>query len=659
MMPTFLRVAVLSTIGLVPIAHGSELEWRVADSDRFSLFDGLQGECLDVAISSLESMPEAASPASIEDWHLSMVGDGEGVVSPFGKPECAAAQISWDADTQRYRRASVHRESIRVRIWSERRGACVFEAADRRIEAPCREGVVVPIPASGADAALVDVPESATRIVPEELVILGLGDSYGSGEGNPDRPTRWDPAKDVAAGNQTWLLEPERYQLPEGDPIWLDQLCHRSFWSHQTFTAMQVARTRPKARVVFLHYACSGAEIFDGLLLPQSAPPGTPQDLHCSRSITVGPREEPVSRRPDAGCEVRSAQLVAAAEDLCPSPAFSHPAEFPLGPVSKYHFAQARRHGGNMLLPDCPTSSKRPDLVLLSIGGNDTGFAQVAAWAVLPNESYSPATNWLFGALFLRNQRVCPKAFMDAGRCKSASAEKLITKLPRWLETTSDAIAVTFGVDKQQVIHSSYPDPVRKKRPPDGSPFLVSCPDDGLPEHYCGEPRGAPNPTNEWNTARLAGGSFFHGFTSDWQIRVTHSEACVLQTNVVEPLRDAILSAPTGFRVVDGIRDSFIGRGFCAGTPGPHTRTHQPGVEVASDDVFGAFQPHHWRAYAPMERLVRTTNDSYLTQTSSRHAGAMNGALHPTALGQAVMAEHVIPLAQDALARSPSADQAR
>lgn len=685
-----LHVALLSTMAIAPLAHGAELKWRVANSDRFSLYDGLEGECLEGAISSLESMPDVASQQSIEAWHLAMVGDGDNAMSPLGDPKCANEHISWDPKAQRYRRASVHRKSIRVHLWADRNGACTFEASDRRLEAPCRRGVVVPVPASGGHASLVGEPETATRIVPDEVVILGFGDSYASGEGNPDRPTQWDPSKDVASGDQRWLLKPERYQRPNGDPIWLDELCHRSFWSHQTVTAMHVAKTRPQSRVVFLHYACSGAEVLDGLLYPQAAPPGRHNSLNCEPSVTRGPHGRTFGRRPDEGCGVRSPQVVAAAEDLCSGSVSAGGASF-VTKLPEYRAEHARRHGEAIHVPACSPTSKKPDLVLLSIGGNDTGFAQVAAWAVLPSYTKKrdknflyKAKNALFGYFVLSEARTCPEGFMDAGRCKDASAADLVAQLPGLLKTTSDVIASAFEVSPEVVVQTSYPDPVRKKKLPISSPLYGRCPGKGaafyrLPKYYCGEPAGrTANPGNEWNTARLLRGHFGHKATKGWHFRVTYSEACVLQQTVVEPLRDAIRSAPTGFAVADGIRDAFVGRGFCAGTPNRHTRKHQPGVReaivtkyvcssptsdscdhVSRRQTLPDFQPHDWRAFAPMERLVRTTNDSYLTQSSGTHEGAMNGALHPTALGQAVMAEYVIPLAQDVLARSPSPSQAR
>ena len=50
---------------------------------------------------------------------------------------------------------------------------------------------------------------------------------------------------------------------------WLSTACHRSLYSYQTRVALQLALEDEHRAVTFLGYACSGAEILDGLLLPE------------------------------------------------------------------------------------------------------------------------------------------------------------------------------------------------------------------------------------------------------------------------------------------------------------------------------------------------------------------------------------------------------
>jgi hypothetical protein len=77
-----------------------------------------------------------------------------------------------------------------------------------------------------------------------DVVIVAFGDSYVSGEGNPDKARIFDPDDD-------------EYAPPE----WTDYQCHRSRHSW----AMRAARAfeGPGTTVTFLNYACSGAKAND------------------------------------------------------------------------------------------------------------------------------------------------------------------------------------------------------------------------------------------------------------------------------------------------------------------------------------------------------------------------------------------------------------
>lgn len=96
-------------------------------------------------------------------------------------------------------------------------------------------------------------PETARVAVEDELVVA-LGDSVASGEGNPQGPDRW-----------------------------LDVPCHRSAAAGFEVTARRLADTNPHRSITFVSLACSGAEIQAGLLHgyrgvdPQGGPSYLPQ----------------------------------------------------------------------------------------------------------------------------------------------------------------------------------------------------------------------------------------------------------------------------------------------------------------------------------------------------------------------------------------------
>ena len=85
---------------------------------------------------------------------------------------------------------------------------------------------------------------SAQRtFVVQDWLIVGLGDSNGSGEGAPDVPRQG--------------ARPER---------WQNRQCHRSANSYQAQSARAIERQDPRTSVTFVHLACSGAKISVGLL---------------------------------------------------------------------------------------------------------------------------------------------------------------------------------------------------------------------------------------------------------------------------------------------------------------------------------------------------------------------------------------------------------
>jgi PKD repeat protein len=76
------------------------------------------------------------------------------------------------------------------------------------------------------------------RIAVKDLLLVSIGDSLGSGEGNPDN----------------------------AQPTWEDKRCHRSASAYSAKAALDIETADPHTSVTFLHLACSGAEIVEGLI---------------------------------------------------------------------------------------------------------------------------------------------------------------------------------------------------------------------------------------------------------------------------------------------------------------------------------------------------------------------------------------------------------
>jgi lysophospholipase L1-like esterase len=136
------------------------------------------------------------------------------------------------------------------------------------------------------------------RIVLRDFLVVSLGDSAASGQGNPDipgRPAGFDPDihwYDVLIpGALTYKLSKAAYkwardqilqdklQLARGGgyrinmdplPVWLEPLAQRSLRSSHAFAAKTCEDTTKGTLVTFLGFGRTGAEIDDGLIGPRT-----------------------------------------------------------------------------------------------------------------------------------------------------------------------------------------------------------------------------------------------------------------------------------------------------------------------------------------------------------------------------------------------------
>ncbi len=87
------------------------------------------------------------------------------------------------------------------------------------------------------------------QVTVQDWLVVSIGDSVASGEGNPDHPGKLLPGKRFRAR-------------------WESSRCHRSSKAGPAQAALQLEEANPQTTVTFVHLACSGAEIGKGLLRP-------------------------------------------------------------------------------------------------------------------------------------------------------------------------------------------------------------------------------------------------------------------------------------------------------------------------------------------------------------------------------------------------------
>jgi hypothetical protein len=448
------------------------------------------------------------------------------------------------------------------------------------------------------------VTEVLARV--SDVFIVGMGDSFAAGEGNPDVPVRFSPTRSM--DYETWgglRGYPARIgnwssigdkDFIEENARWLDQACHRSLYSHQLRVALQLAIEDPHRAVTFVSVACSGAETLHGLFLRYKGNEWVPNPPELS-------------------------QLSAVAEAQCGGRARDQ--ELP----EAYHMdGKIPELGGNLVVRRCDADvARRIDLLLLSIGGNDIGFARLVANAVLADSSMLRKLGGWFGQVY---------GFAEAG--------KHLDELDDRLTAVNRAVHGQLHIpweEADRVIYTGYPpmamlndgnSPCR-----DGNAGMNVLPDFFLKS----------NKAREGNTAAE-------------RLHATMQDA----------------ARQHDWTFVESHRATFRGRGICPEHKHASLMTLADEMRLPRlvDGEWTPYNPSEWRAYAPRRRWFRTPNDAFMTGNFHAAkslpmkvlnaeplapwvqpllAAIYSGAFHPTAQGQAAIADAVVEKARAILAK--------
>lgn len=293
----FILVALIATFsaGTLPPAAAqtsqASLQWRVenpfrlfrdpADTDKFRKF--------------FLTLSDAEKPRPV-------LSAERGLAAPttHGWSESVYRSTCWSSSQLRYECASdtpyvtplSHHVIVQIHSPDDLSGECMWRlfpqaAASRsttQIAQPCRSSLTIEIPYPlGARVVVARNGRefASTTIVVRDLFIVGMGDSYASGDGNPDRPVRFNDHQSLAykSGPGRRLVGyPARQgqwnsinsvRFAEAAAGWLDVPCRRSLYGHQLRAALQLAVEDPHRAITFATFACWGAQIVDGLFLPQ------------------------------------------------------------------------------------------------------------------------------------------------------------------------------------------------------------------------------------------------------------------------------------------------------------------------------------------------------------------------------------------------------
>jgi hypothetical protein len=485
------------------------------------------------------------------------------------------------------------------------------------------------------------------EIVVEDLFIVALGDSFASGESNPDRPVQFSASREMvyepklardemAANVEAAPAVPEPGLASQGDQYnpkvlprrylddeaaerfhklaspefqaafdkaaarWLSRDCHRSQYGYPFRVGIELALENRHRSVTLASFTCSGAEVSEGLFLELDAREG-----FSDQSST----------------KVR-AQFDQLADLICRGgvAARSQSASYmlPLWAPGSTQIEMRR-----IIKSWCPPQlRKRPiDLVLISVGGNDVGFGALAAYAMTESASdLAPIAAWTG-----RQIRFSPEV-----------SRVYLEALDERMKAVKDALAEGFGVAPARVLQSSY-EPIQFD---ETGALCGSQPTLGMDVH----------PGLQLSQQRLKE-------TADFLRDLLARLECITSTTGHSCPAGLATGTGTGFTLVTDHIPEFPRRGMCARDP---KRTLADGIamriprKTRPGDEFKPYSPAATLPYAHQWRLFRTPNDAFLLANTHRegtmlfdilqpaYAGLYSGAIHPTAEAHAIVADHVI-----------------
>lgn len=486
------------------------------------------------------------------------------------------------------------------------------------------------IPTSGGILSVYSGSKELAQIVipkPQLKIILGFGDSYSSGEGSPDYPTTWkgDVKHSPPEGNVGRIWDFDKY-VARG-AYWHSNRCDRSFYSWESQVALLLAKRDPHSIVSFVHLACAGAEVVDGMLFAQRNAPG--QYRNCQRAT----KRRGHGLTVDLHCDVPSSQLTEAVRLLCTG-ATSGLGEngFPLrqwidqlsSPNIQYAKDQLKRQSDLM---QCQGEIRPTYLILMNMGGNDLGFAGLIANIVFPSKH----TYWLgkLAVAFGRKSAnaVCFNGSYCPDRGRGLTFERRADDLLTRYSVLQDAYQKLLKVKSSQVVIAQYPDPLIDER---GG----TCDDsnNGVDDRK----------DNQWSALKWLmphslpppiSGALFWDWTHRFEFNITQSEGDAAERNVIPKLNNKILNNKQGW-IVASTADVFKDHGWCVG----RWNKLYPEAYAASWDPFGM-----------NDRYIRTADDSALTQwppfsgdDSRDRLDGLSGTLHPNLQGYAAIANGVM-----------------
>lgn len=425
-----------------------------------------------------------------------------------GGSTSANFKTQWNPCTETYAPElfSTQAHDIVVRVESPPAGRCLFILGEAARLVPCNEPVELQVSATGGPRqltvqALAGGFSAVEDIQVRDLMLVAFGDSFSSGESNPDLAAIHDNGPVLGKGDirqplegLRWTDSPHRLTR---QPVWLDGNCHRSILSWPILAAAKLAVENPHMVVRIASWACSGAEIPDGFFTSQL------RDF-----------------------ELRRSQFDAARDALCKKNARRAP-PFP----SIERLGKGNQAGLGRMASDsgCVEEDRvRPiDAVLLTFGGNDVFFAPVIADTVAITGTHLPFVDSVVKPL-RKHVVKTPEQARDRILGQVNRPEDRLQQRYAALDRGIRAL----GVTPERVFQVQYPNPLYE-----------------APGRYC-------------DISAFDGMDIVD--LRQRKTNITKDEARHVESTMIMPLQQAISGRPYGWNVVDRHVETGKSHGLCA-----------------------------------------------------------------------------------------------
>ena len=485
----YLFLVILSALSLscAAAAH-AEIEWRVVN--RFPLFKNAQ-DFTELAAAWASGDSAAWAPGdSAEAFLAKAVGSLNSQQARVRLKHLLPIDATlWNAEKGLYDRElffyNKHRIQLKVQLPGQ---YCTWTVAGQTFpRTPCNDWFdpvgleieeerefSISVRASGGDRLHRDGQKIATDL------IIGLGDSFASGEGNPDHPAVWNQeGKSAILSGLSWPFERRLKDMLSEESKWWDLACHRSLLSWPALYAMNRAVSKPDHVVRFASFACTGAEIYDGFLRAQIIPKDRVEKAvkRDSRQEVIGVASS-AERDGGWGSDAQREACQAAGESAFGAPTVTKP-DCPMlrysqlnaltlllcdGETETVPAASAKENrdtGWNELYGPyrhlkCKGQLIQPTRVLLSFGGNDFAFVPVVKWGMFPSGVKQD---------ILKPYRMTKrKLFRDlAGAVHPDKVRPIIKEeASKLYGDLSRGLADGLGIPRERIYAMQYPDPLPK-----------------------------------------------------------------------------------------------------------------------------------------------------------------------------------------------------